>query len=373
MADPNILDELKEMGLNIFTTANNHSMDYGHGGLLATCDNLKERDMVYSGTGENLYEASKACYLETGKARVALISLTTDFHDSDIAGPQGPVMSGRPGLNVLRSSTTYHVTAEYFEMLGKIADETKMNAYLLYGIQLGYAKPLPEGKLAFGNQRFVKDTKNYVESKPNEADLKRVVAEIQEAKRQADYVMVSIHCHNFSSTDFNRVPEYVETFAHACVDAGADTILGHGPHELRAIEIYKEKPIFYSLGNFFFQTENVEMQPAEAYIDKNFPPDTKVGEYMCQRSANGTRGYAVQPPIWYSVIPEWTVEDGKVSEIKLYPITLGMKLPRSRKGAPEFVKDDPAFSAEIFDHLKDLCKPYGTEVTVKGNVGIIKL
>lgn len=373
MADPEILDDLKGMGLNLFTTANNHSMDYSHGGLLATCKYLREKDMVYSGTGENLYEASKACYLETPQSRVALISITTDFHDSDIAGPQGPTLGGRPGLNVLRSSTTYHVTGDDFDVLSRIAEESKMNAYLMYGIQLGYVKPLPEGRLVFANQGFVKDERNFTETKPNAADLKRTVEEIQEAKRQADYVMVSLHCHNFSSSDFNRVPEYVEEFAHACVDAGADAILGHGPHELRGIELYRGKPIFYSLGNFFFQTETVEKQPAEAFLDKNFPADAKVGAYMSQRSANGTRGYCVQPPIWFSVIPEWTVEDGAITELRLHPITLGMELPRSRKGSPAFVDKDPEFAAKIFAHLQDLCKPYGTQIRVEGNIGTVKL
>ena len=40
--------------------------------------------------------------------------------------------------------------------------------------------------------------------------------------------------------------------AHAAVDAGADVVMGHGPHVIQGIEVYNGKPIFYSLGNFFF-------------------------------------------------------------------------------------------------------------------------
>ena len=299
---------------------------------------------------------------------MALISLSTDMHDSDIPGPQGPVLKGRPGINMLRCQTIYHVTESQFKALDDIQNETGMNAFFLYGVKLGYFKPMPEGRLNFNGMSFVKDEKAYVETRPNAEDLKRTLDEIREAKRQADYVMVSIHCHTFRNEDMNRVPEYVEIFAHECIDAGADAILGHGPHELRGIEIYNGKPVFYSLGNFIFETETVEKQPAEAYLSKGFTPDTKVGEYMSARSKNGTSGYAVQPPIWFSVIPEWTMEDGKVSEICLHPISLGMDLPRGRKGRPRLVKDD-----RILEHLQKLCEPYGTTIRVKDGIGMISL
>ena len=61
---------------------------------------------------------------------------------------------------------------------------------------------------------------------------------------------------------------FLETFSRRCVDAGADAVIGHGPHELRGIEIYHGAPIFYSLGNFLFETETVEKQPYDAYINK---------------------------------------------------------------------------------------------------------
>src|ERR1700688_2510434 len=48
--------------------------------------------------------------------------------------------------------------------------------------------------------------------------------------------------------------------AHAAVDAGADMVIGHHPHELQAIEVYKGKPIFYSLGNFAFDLHDGRSQ-----------------------------------------------------------------------------------------------------------------
>ena len=74
MADPVLLDDTMRMGFNLFNTVNNHSGDYGEGGILANIRHLRERNMVFSGTGANLDEANQACYLETRNARIALIS-----------------------------------------------------------------------------------------------------------------------------------------------------------------------------------------------------------------------------------------------------------------------------------------------------------
>ncbi len=368
MADPVILDDIQAMGFNIYNTANNHSGDFSHGGMIATIKNLNKRNMLFAGTGKNLREAAKAVYLDTGNCRVALIAMTADFHDSDMAGAQGPAMGGRPGVNGLRVQTTYHVTEDYFTMLEKLVDETKMNAYNDYGAKLGYVSPTPQGNLSVNGLRFKLAEEVRVEKKPNEKDMERMLNEVREAKRQADYVMVSIHVHDGDNKDFIAPPEFLEIFSHECIDAGADVILGHGPHELRAIEIYKKKPIFYSLGNFIFQTETVERQPADAYINKGFPTDTNVGAYMDARSNHGKRGYGILPPIWFSVIPSWELEDREVREIRLYPITLGMDLPRSRKGLPRLEK-----SEAVLQHLQKLCNQYGTVIEIEDGVGVIRI
>lgn len=83
---------------------------------------------------------------------------------------------------------------------------------------------------------------------------------IREVKPQCDVLIVSIHAGN-EGVNYRHVPfesEYgspepignVHHFCHACVDAGADIIFGHGPHVARAVELYKDRLIAYSLGNF---------------------------------------------------------------------------------------------------------------------------
>ena len=51
-----------------------------------------------------------------------------------------------------------------------------------------------------------------------------------------------------------RCCEYMTEIAHAAIDAGADVVIGHGPHYSLPVEVYKGKPIFYGLGSFSFHT-----------------------------------------------------------------------------------------------------------------------
>jgi poly-gamma-glutamate capsule biosynthesis protein CapA/YwtB (metallophosphatase superfamily) len=79
-------------------------------------------------------------------------------------------------------------------------------------------------------------------------------------KKQADIVIVSFHGGG-EGANFEHVTRKTEiffkenrgnvyAFAHGVIDAGADVVLGHGPHVTRAVEVYKNKFIAYSLGNF---------------------------------------------------------------------------------------------------------------------------
>lgn len=368
MAEPEVLDDLKQFGFNLYNTANNHSMDYSHGGLLATLKHLRARDMLAAGTGKNLFDASAPAYLDTPNARVAMLGISTDFHDSDIAGNQSLNMAGRPGVNALRASTTYTVERKYYDVLREVADKTLMNAAKERSIRNGFSMPLPEGRLNFGGMTFLLGEETAAHTAPDPADMARVEAHIREARRQADYVLVSVHAHESKGVDTTEPPDFLVEFAHRCIDAGADAILGHGPHELRGIELYQNKPIFYSLGNFIFQTDTVRLQPAEAYENKKLPVGSMVGELMDFRSKNGTQGYCVQENIWRSVMAGFTAEDGRITEIKLYPIDLHMGVKRSRIGWPTIAEGDG-----VLRHLARLSEPYGTKMEIADGVAVIKL
>lgn len=83
---------------------------------------------------------------------------------------------------------------------------------------------------------------------------------VEEFKKSVDIVIVSVHSgsEGLSALRVPKKEEYygdelrgdIYRFSHKLVDAGADLILGHGPHVPRAIELYKNRLIVYSLGNF---------------------------------------------------------------------------------------------------------------------------
>ena len=363
-SDPRTLDDVKAYGFNLFTTANNHSGDYGEGGVLATIRHLKERDMVFSGTGKNLSEAAKPCYLETKHTRIAMISCASSFSPASRAGAQTADMVGRPGLNPMRFNRIHHLDPEHFAMAEQVAAASSVNCAAEKMIRNGYAMPPKEGTLSIGPTKFVRDDHNWVETTCNKQDLARIEAEIREARKQADVVLVSIHNHALDYAENTEPPQFLKEFSYRCIDAGANVIIGHGPHELQGIELYNGGMILYSIGNFIFQTDTVEFQPWDAYANRNMPLDTKVGAYMDDRSKNGTVGYAVQWPIWNAVLPAWTMEDGKITDVQLYPIELGMDKPRPQKGVPVLNQ-----SEETLRYMEKLCAPFGTKMEIKDGIG----
>jgi poly-gamma-glutamate synthesis protein (capsule biosynthesis protein) len=80
-------------------------------------------------------------------------------------------------------------------------------------------------------------------------DDKEVVTTIQKAVGESDLVVVNIHWGDEYKTISNARQR---ALAHRMIDAGADIIIGHHPHVVEEMEIYHNRPIFYSLGNFVF-------------------------------------------------------------------------------------------------------------------------
>lgn len=74
-------------------------------------------------------------------------------------------------------------------------------------------------------------------------------ADIPAASNKSDFLVVSMHMGMEFSHSVH--PMYRE-LAHLAVDLGASCVIGHHPHVIQGIETYKDKPIFYSLGNFLF-------------------------------------------------------------------------------------------------------------------------
>ncbi|MCE3000159.1 MAG: CapA family protein [Betaproteobacteria bacterium] len=79
--------------------------------------------------------------------------------------------------------------------------------------------------------------------------LAEYLAEIRALREQVDVLVASQHWGLHE-----EVLDYMTEIAHAVIDAGADVVIGHGPHYSLPVELYKGKPVFYGLGSFSFHT-----------------------------------------------------------------------------------------------------------------------
>ena len=155
------------------------------------------------------------------------------------------------------------------------------------------------------------------------------------------------------------------------IEAGADVFVGHGPHALRGIEIFQGKPIFYSLGDFMFQNETLLRLPADNYDAFDLDDEAHVADFNDARYKDDTTGFPVIPDIWESVIAVPTFNDRQLTELKLYPISLGFGAPRQVRGRPLFADED--LGAKIISDLKELSEPYGTEIEMRRGIGYVIL
>lgn len=357
-AEPALAKELAWAGFDLVSRANNHAGDFGVLGMELTTKYVEQAGLVHAGVGRSLAEAREARFLETAKARVALISCASTFPDHARASKSRDDIPPRPGLNPLRFTTTYVVTADQLEYLRALMQ------------QWGLTPPKESDQLIFLRQRIVKGEKPEIRTSLNPDDLAEITAVIRNASGLADLTIVSVHSHEQGQDRFSPAPFLVD-FAHAAIEAGADVIVVHGPHILKGIEIYRGKPIFYSLGNFIFQNETPLRLPQENYEAYRLGEDKHVADFNEARYASDRRGFPSQPEYWESVVAYLTWQGKELTDIKLIPITLGFGQPRWVRGRPLLA--DVALGRKIIEDLKKLSAPYGVtiEFKEKENVGVV--
>jgi len=356
-------------------------MDYSYEGLIDTIRNLDRVGLAHAGTGRNLTEARSPAYLTTAKGRVAMVTMCSYFSPWARATEQRRDMPGKPGLNPLRYETRYTVDARALTELKRIAEMLGLEKQKAAKVKTGmFWGPVPDSDTQFHflntdfvgihYNKFVVGDKPGIDTEVIESDAKGNLKWIIDAKKQADWVIASIHSHEGDGEKV-KPARFFQPFARACIDAGADAVLGHGPHVLRGIEIYKGKPIFYSLGNFIQQLEQVSREPAEFYERYGLDPDATLQVAWDGFTQNDTRGFAVEAISWESVVAKFSFDKGKLSEIKLYPITLGYGKSRAQRGLPLLANE--RLGKKIIDDMIRLSAPYGTKIDFKDGIGVVTL
>ena len=363
---PFILDELKWMGFNLYSAANNHSVDYSYQGLIDTMDALKARDLVYAGAGLTLGEARSPGYFDSPAGRVGLVACASTFGKSAQAAASRPDIGGRPGLSPMRYETEYVLDSQRLAAVQDI-DEALGTDAITRRMREWQPDPNPEA-YKFLDGYFVEGDTPRVSTTPKESDLEDIARWISEARRQSDLVVVTIHAHEGQNGDLNTqdIADFIVPMARHWIDAGADIFVGHGPHTLRGLEIYKGKPIFYSLGNFFFTSATLRRYGSEIYEQYNLPPTATPSDLRDARSRRedgSYKGMNGDPQFWRSVIPVCRFEGRELVDLELHPVELGFDLPPNQRGVP--VLADNEEGAMILKDLQSLSAPFGTELKIE--------
>jgi poly-gamma-glutamate synthesis protein (capsule biosynthesis protein) len=273
-------------------------------------------------------------------------------------------MPARPGLNPLRFETITTVTAQ------RIADLRQIQAE----IQGRGAAPAGGNSEAinFFGRRFVAGATPGVRTEPNKEDLTEIAAVVKNASGLADYTIVTIHAHE-GGRERTLPADFLVTFARAMVDAGADMFVGHGPHVLRGIEIYKGKPILYSLGDFIFQNETLLRLPSENYegVGLGGNPMAGVNDFSDARYNFDKSGFPADRMIWEAVVAMPKFRGDRLVELALHPITLGFGKSRAVRGRPLFAEGE--LGQKILGDITKFSADMGTKITVRNGVGYVEL
>ena len=362
--DPSVAKDLKEMGIKMVGRANNHQSDWGIAGARETDHWLDEAGVVHAGDGETRDLAREAQYYETPKGRVGLISMTSSISDPQqiAVNPNGKVPA-RPGLNPLRINRFTTVTEEQMQALRKIREAYPSNYGGTAASSMSapvYVFPYKEGPdelYLLGTWYKVGDKPGY-SYKMDPLDEREILQSIRDAKQNCDFLIVTIHAHE-SPADF------LTKMAHEAIDAGADEWVGTGPHRMLGVEIYKNRPIFHSLGDLFFEI-NLAVQPIsqeefEAKTDPAQDDDAVFAANYWDRSG--------PEPIYQSAIVVSRFDKNQLSEIRIYPTELGWERRDADRGAARMAS--PEMSQKILERQQKQSAAYGTTITIEGNVGVI--
>ena len=367
-ADPGCLADVRSLGFNVIGFANNHTMDYSYGGLEDTLRYLRGAGFAAVGAGKNLWEAARPVILETPGGRAAVFALSATFEDAARAGSQTESMPGRPGLNPLRVRTVYRVTRARGQVLREAASRIGVNALRQEHRAQGFLPPLPEGTMEFGPvllEEVETEAQEGRFSRADARDVRRTLEGIRQARAACQAVVVMVHSHEIKATSEEEPDFFLEDFARQCIDAGASAVVGSGTHQVQGIEIYNGCPIFYCLGNFFFENDTVAQLPADFLEKYGVSIHASAQEGLRARAAQAARSLGARRAVYQTVLPRFSILEGKCTELELLPVSLGLDGPAWKKGVPELA--DAAESQEILDYLNRVSAPYGTRWRLQGN------
>jgi poly-gamma-glutamate capsule biosynthesis protein CapA/YwtB (metallophosphatase superfamily) len=207
-ADPMVAGEaLKSAGVQAVGIANN--VNYGEAAITASTAELDRLGIAHTGAGANRMAARAPVILERNGLRSGFVQRSSVYWPTNHEAGDNAV-----GIAVIRGHTAYQIP--------------------MHGGRPRANRPgLPPQILTWADKQY----------------LQAFCEDIAALRGQADLVVGSCHW-----GVGREVLGYMTEIGHAAVDAGADIVIGHGPHHSLPVEVYKGWPIFYGLGSFSFHT-----------------------------------------------------------------------------------------------------------------------
>jgi poly-gamma-glutamate synthesis protein (capsule biosynthesis protein) len=385
VTEPELLEDLKWFGFNLLSCANSHSLNFGEEGLLRQNRYLDAAGIGHAGTGENLRQASSPAYVDTVNGRVALIAASAHLpSEQNRAANQRVDFRGKPGVNALGFETTFVIDQESFNALRRLGAalgfEAQRQRVIDHGFQSdGQIGAATQTEYKYRGDRYVIGDRFDIRTACDERDVEENLRQIRESRRQADWVIVSLHNQDLigrswltakKRTEVTAQPDFVHDFAHRAIDAGADVLAIHGPHILMGVEIYRGKPIFYSLGNLIMQNDTLKHVPSYPFDRFGLEPRSTPSDFFDHRTGNETKGHPVTAEFWQSFAAICRFERRALSHIEIYPVDMGFGRPRQQRGRPVLAAAE--LGKIILDRLGHLSKKFGTVIERHEGRGIIR-
>jgi len=377
--EPSLLKDLKWLGVNIVACGSGHADDYGVKGIFDTMRYLDAAGIVHAGTGRHLAEARAPAYLETAAARIALVATSSQFRGSARAGDQRYDTLGHPGVNGFRHKQIYEVDAATLTELREIGKRIGWEAELERRRNQGD----PDKKTATDSYNFLGKTfrlgnKFAIKTEPNPVDLRENIRQVKAARSMADRVIASFHGHEqggntlFTAkrrSDIEDIADFTLEYGRRCIEAGADIFVAHGPQSPMAVEVYDGKALLHGVGTFIFQIELMKYMPAEAYERYGLDERATPADFIEARYQGGTKGHAGDPLQWEQAFAICDFVGDRLAEIRIHPIDLGHKRPRTQRGRPMPARGEIA--DRILKRIQRLSAKYGTKVEIRDGIGVV--
>lgn len=385
IAHPAVADDLVRLGFTIMARANNHALDWGIAGMRETSQRLDDAGLVHAGTGEHRGLARAPAYVETPQGRVGLVSFSSTFLPISEALPYRDAAPGRPGVSALKVYTKWVVPPDIMRALATIpARDTHASGDLrAVGAGASPASPDRAESIPAALSRFFLDF--VTGDQPgttydvDQEDLADILRQVRLGKQHADFLIAALHTHEaLDELPFPEAPllppAFLRSVARAAIDAGADAFLACGTHNLGPVEVYKDRPIFYGLGNFFW-SDLQEPLAADLYHTKAARERLSAAFAHPERATHADFNAVTEVVdyahdwIFESVVANSIFSGGVLSRMELHPVWLRYGEPLSRSGIPMVAPTQRA--AKILEWLRETSAPYGTHIEIEGGVGYI--